>query len=98
MLLAKKFQFFSLFTIDKKRLEIMLGDFAEKKQIFFDLKKQNFSNSKKSHFFKGVNPYPCQKKCNFHLDFDLIKTRLQLMLFDFEEKKKPFLALKNRIF
>ena len=88
MLLAKKYQFFSLFTIDKKRLEIMLGDFAEKKEIFFDLKKQNFSNSKKSHFFKGVNPYPCQKKCNFLLDFDLIKIRLELILFDFEEEKK----------
>ena len=38
----------------------MLSDFAEKKETFFDLKKQNFSNSKKSHFFKGVNPYFCR--------------------------------------
>ena len=33
----------------------MLSDFAEK--TFFDLKKQNFSKSKKSHFSKGVNPW-----------------------------------------
>ena len=39
------------FTIDKKRLEILLGDFAEKKETSFYYKKQNFSKSKKSHFF-----------------------------------------------
>ena len=40
----------------KIRLEIMLGDFAEKKETCFDYKKYKFSKSKKSHFFKGVNP------------------------------------------
>ena len=34
------------------RLEIMLRDFAEKKETYFDLKKKNFSKSKKSHFFE----------------------------------------------
>ena len=34
----------------------MLGDFAEKKETCFDYKKYKFSKSKKSHFFKGVNP------------------------------------------
>ena len=55
MLLAKKCQFFSLFTIDKKRLEIMLGDFAEKKEIFFDLKKNRiFQTPKNPTFSKGL--------------------------------------------
>ena len=53
MLLAKKCQFFSLFTIDKKkRLEIMLGDFAEKKEIFFDLKKTEFFKLQKIPLFQ----------------------------------------------
>ena len=35
----------------------MLPDFAERKETFFDLKKQHFSKSKKIAFiFKGVNP------------------------------------------
>ena len=32
----------------------MLSDFAEKKETFFDLKKENFPKSKTSHFFKRV--------------------------------------------
>ena len=36
------------------RLEIMLSDFAEKKETCFDYKKQNFSKSKKSSFPKGL--------------------------------------------
>ena len=35
-------------------LEIMLSNFAEKKQSFFDLKKNFFSKSKKSAFPKGL--------------------------------------------
>ena len=35
MLLIKKCQFLSIFSIEKKRLEIMLGDFGEKKETFF---------------------------------------------------------------
>ena len=73
----------------------MLGDFAEKKDIFFDLKKTEFFKLQKIPLFLRVNPYPCQKKCNFLLDFDLIKIRLELMLFDFEEKKKTFFGLKK---
>ena len=42
MFLIKKCQFFSLFTIDKKRLEIMFGDFTEKKETFFHFKQQSF--------------------------------------------------------
>ena len=77
----------------------MLGDFAEKKEIFFDLKKNRiFQTPKNPTFSKGLIHTLAKKKCNFLLDFDLIKIRLELMLFDFEEKKKPFLALKNRIF
>ena len=38
------------------------------------------------------------KKCQFFLYLNLIKLSLEIMLSDFAEKEKPFLALKNRIF
>ena len=39
--------------LDLVRLEIMLSDFAEKKETCFDYKKQNFLKSKKSAFQSG---------------------------------------------
>ena len=75
----------------------MFSNFAEKKNLF-DLKKQNFSNSKKTQFFKGVNPYFWPKKCHFFLYLDLIKIRLETMLSDFEEKKETFSGFKQQNF
>ena len=46
MLLVKKCQFFVYLYLVKIRLEIMLNDFADKKETFFGYKKQNFSKSK----------------------------------------------------
>ena len=63
--LVKKCQFFLYLDLVKIRLEIMLYDFAEKKETFFGYKKQNFSKSKKSHFSKGVNPCFWTKIANF---------------------------------
>ena len=61
MLLVQKCQFLGSVKI---RLEIMLKDFAEKKETFFGYEKQNFSKSKKSHFSKGVNPWCWTKNAN----------------------------------
>ena len=55
MLLVKKCQFLGSVKI---RLEIMLKDFAEKKET-------DFSKSKKSHFSKGVNPWCWTKNANY---------------------------------
>ena len=57
MLLVKKCHFFLYLDLVKIRLEIMLNHFEERKETFFDYKKekQNFSKFKKSHFFpKGL--------------------------------------------
>ena len=64
---GQKIPFFSLLDLIKITLQIMLSDFAEKKETFFDLKnteffkvqktpffKGRFSKSKTSHFFKGL--------------------------------------------
>ena len=92
MLLTQKCEFFSLFTID--RLEIMLGDFAEKKETFLTIKKQTFSKSKKSHISKGLT-HAFAKKRQFILYLQLIKIRLEIMLSDFAEKKETFLSYKK---
>ena len=71
----------------------MLGDFAEKKETFSHFKQQSFLKSKISHFFKGVNPCFWAKKCQFFLHLDLVKIRLEIMLFDSAEKKETFFDL-----
>ena len=66
MLLIKKCQFFSLFTIDKKRLEILLGDFAEKKETSLYYKKTEFFKVQKIAFFsKRFNPGLRSKNAKF---------------------------------
>ena len=55
MILAKQCQIFLHLDLLKITLQIMLNYFEEKKKIFFDYKKENFSKSKKLHFFlKGL--------------------------------------------
>ena len=74
---GQKMPFFLYLDLVKIRLEIMLSDFAEKKETCFDYKKQNFSKSKKSHFFfKVVNPCFWPKNAIFSLfGFGQNKTR-----------------------
>ena len=70
----------------------------QKKRHFFDLKKQNFSKSTKSHFFKGDNPCFPSKNANYLVCLDLVKIRVEITLSDLTEKKKPFFTINNRIF
>ena len=51
MLLAKICHFFLYLDLIKIRLEIMLSEFAIKRETSFDLKKQNFLKFKKSNVF-----------------------------------------------
>ena len=52
---TKNANFFLSLDLIKIRLEIILSEFAKKKETFFDLEKHNFLKSKKSHFFsKGL--------------------------------------------
>ena len=66
---GQKILLFLYFDLIKIRLGLMLSDFQEKKTTFFDHKKQreNFWKSKKSHFFKGLNPCSWTKNANFSL-------------------------------
>ena len=87
MLLVKKCQFFVYLDLVKRRLEIMVNDFAEKKKPFFGYKKQNFSKSKKSHFSKGVNPWFWTI-----VYVDLVNITLEVMLGDFPQEKRNLLS------
>ena len=69
----------------------MLNYFEEKRETFFDYKEENFSKSKKSHFFfsKGLI-HTFGQKMPFFLYFYLVKIRLAIMLNNFVEKEKTF--------
>ena len=78
MLLVKKCQFFLYLDLVKIRLEIMLNDFAEKKETFFGYKKQNFSKKiQKIRFSNGVSPCFWSKNAIFFLYLNLIKISLE---------------------
>ena len=79
MLLVKKCQFFVYLDLVKRRLEIMVNDFAEKKKTFFWLKK--------SHFSKGVNPWFWTI-----VYVDLVNITLEIMLGDFPQEKRHLLS------
>ena len=56
IILVQKCQIFLLLFLVKTRLEIMLNDYLDKKETFFDSGKVNFYKSQKSRSSKGVNP------------------------------------------
>ena len=54
MLLVKKCQFFVYLDLVKRRLEIMVNDFAEKEKPFFGYKNRIFQSLKNRTFPKGL--------------------------------------------
>ena len=77
----------------------MLNYFEEKKEIFFDYKKENFSKCKKLHFFfKGVNPCFWPKNANFSFNQIWSKIRLEITVNNFVKKKKSFFTIKKKTF
>ena len=54
MLLVKKCQFFVYLGLVKIRLEIILNDFAEKKNLFLAIKNTIFQSLKNRTFPKGL--------------------------------------------
>ena len=76
MLLAKICKILLYLDLVKIRLEIMVSDFAEKKETCFDFKKRNFLKAKKSSFPKGLAHALGQKMPFFSLfRFGQNKTR-----------------------
>ena len=74
----------------------MLSDFAEKKETFFDLKKQNFQTPKNRTFSKGKSILLAKNA--IFLNLDLTKERQEIILSDFAEKKETVFDLKKHNF
>ena len=76
MLLVKKCQFFVYLGLVKIRLEIMLNDFAEKKETFLGYKNRIFESPKNRIFSKELTYDFGQKMARFPLfTFGQNKTR-----------------------
>ena len=54
MLLVKKCQLFGLFRFGQNKTRNNAWRLCREKRNLFDYKKQNYSNSKKSHFSEGL--------------------------------------------
>ena len=83
-----------LITLMKIRLEIMLSDFAEKKETCFDYKNRIFQ-SQKIRFSKAVIPCFWSKYGNYLVHLNFVKIRLEIMLGNFAEKKETCFDYKK---
>ena len=88
MLLVKKCQLFVLFRFGRNKTRNNAWRLCSEKRNLFDYKKQNYSNSKKSHFFQRLNSCFLQ----------LIKKRQEIKLGDFSEKRETFFHFKKQSF
>ena len=95
MLLVRKMPIFSLFVFGQNKTRNNTYAFEEKKETFFDYNKL----SQKLFFPKGLS-HALVTKCQLFLFMLIIlmKTRLEIMLSDFAEKKETCFDYKNRIF
>ena len=91
MLLVKKCQLFVLFRFGRNKTRNNAWRLCSEKRNLFDYKKQNYSNSKKSHFSKGLTHA-------FSLYLQLIKKRQEIKLGDFSGKKETFFHFKKQSF
>ena len=91
MLLVKKCQLFGLFRFGQNKTRNNAWRLCREKRNLFDYKKQNYANSKKSHFSKGLTHA-------FSLYLQLIKKRQEIKLGDFAEKKETFFHFKKQSF
>ena len=81
--------FFHYLFSTKIRLEIKFNNVLDRKETFFDYKK-NFSKSQKSHFSKGVNLCFWLKNANFFIFLLSLKTRLEIRFNNVPGKKETF--------
>ena len=91
---SKNAKFFLYFDLVK----IMLNNFVEKKETFFQYKNKIFKSLKKWHFSKGVNPCFRSKNATFFCYVDLVKIRREIMRNNFVEKKETSFGIKTKMF
>ena len=82
---SKNAKFFLYFDLVK----IMLNNFVEKKETFFQYKNKIFKSLKKWHFSKNAT---------FFFYLDLVKIRREIMRNNFVEKKETSFGIKTKMF
>ena len=97
MLLVKKYQIFPYLDVVKIRVKKMLNNVLEKKETVSYYIKKNFQSLKNRIFPKGLT-HALGHKCQIFLYLDFVKTRLDIMLNNFGEKKETFFYNKNKNF
>ena len=96
MLLAKKCIFFHYLFSLKIRLERRFNNILGRKKNLFWLWEENSLWTQKSPFSKGVNP--CFWSNNANLYLFSVKTRLQIVLTDFVDKKETLFYYNSWMF
>ena len=69
----------------------------DNKETFLHCKKENFSESQKTHFSEGIN-HDFGPKIQFFLRFVSVKIRLEIMFnhfFDYKKENRPFNELNS---
>ena len=69
----------------------------QKDKELFQVQKQNFCKSQKSHFSKGVNQCYWLKKCQFFHYLVWLKIRLEIKLNNVLDTKEPCFDYKRKI-
>ena len=95
MLLEKKF--FLFLDLIKIKLELMLNNFVEKKETFFDYKKKPFQIPKNCLFPKGLT-HAFGKKMQWFSLFVFAQKGLEIRFNNIMNRKKTFLNYKNKNF
>ena len=88
---GEKMPVIGLFRFGQNKTRNNAWRLCREKRNLFDYKKQNYANSKKSHFSKGLTHA-------FSLYLQLIKKRQEIKLGDFAEKKETFFHFKKQSF
>ena len=93
----KKCNFFNFFFLTKIRLEIRFNNVLDRKKNSLWLWNQNFSESQKSYFSKGVNP--CFRSKNvFFLYFFSVEKRTRNKVYDVLDRNETFYDYKKNNF
>ena len=97
MLWLKKYQILPYLDLVKIRVEKMLNNVLEKKETVSYYIKKNFQSLKNRIFPKGLT-HALGHKCQIFLYLDFVKTRLEIILNNFGEKKETFFYKRTKIF
>ena len=95
----KNANFFSLFKFDQNKPRNNAFWLCREEKKLFNLTKQNFSKSKKSHFFsKGVNLCFCPKNANFFSLFKFDQNKPRNNAYWLCREKRNLFYFKKQIF